>query len=101
MSSIDTGTPVRPNRGRVAAGMRRSIFPVAWVLGGLGVAVAAALFIAVLVIHGNMNVSGETWQPAALLGLIALAFGAPILIAGLLVRFGIAARDPRTVDGDE
>ncbi|GAB0105500.1 hypothetical protein JMUB6875_44790 [Nocardia sp. JMUB6875] len=101
MSSIDTGTPVRPNRPRMAAALRKSVFPVAWVLGGLGVAVATMLFIAVLVIHANMNVSGDTWQPAGLLGLIALAFGTPILIAGLLVRFGGVASNRQTVDGDE
>ncbi|MVU82421.1 hypothetical protein GPX89_34970 [Nocardia sp. ET3-3] len=92
MSSRDINTPARPRRGRIAAAGRKSLFPAAWILGGLGVVAAGLLFVAVLFIHAGQNTTGGNWQPAALLGLIALAFGAPILIAGLLVRFGVATK---------
>ncbi|MEC3953264.1 hypothetical protein VMT65_09510 [Nocardia sp. CDC153] len=68
--------------------VRKGIFPVAWVLGGVGLAVAVLLFVAVLVIHAGQRTTGYSWQPAALLALIAGAFAVPILIAALLVRFG-------------
>lgn len=101
MSSPESATPARPRGNWPATVVRKSIFPLTWVLGGLGLLTAGLLFVAVLIVHASTNTTGASWQPAALLGCVALAFAVPILIAGLLVRFGVDRPGPAAMDEHE
>ncbi|MFI9076743.1 hypothetical protein ACIGW8_09605 [Streptomyces sioyaensis] len=56
---------------------------VVWAVGALAVLTAVLLIIGAFTAN---RAAGELWQPAALLGLIALCFGGTLLLVGLLAR---------------
>ncbi|MFI0902736.1 hypothetical protein ACH4TE_04200 [Streptomyces sioyaensis] len=83
MNTSDHASPVQPRRSGVASRAQTATFIGVWGAGALAVITSVLLFIGAL----SMDpMKGELWQPAALVGLIAMCFGVTLLAVGMLVR---------------
>ncbi|WP_282784124.1 MULTISPECIES: hypothetical protein [unclassified Nocardia] len=95
MNSRANAVPVRTPRLRdVASRAQLSMFRAVWVGGGLAVVAALVLLIGAFTANSAAGASGEM---AGVLGLIALSFGAAVLVVGALVRSAVITAGSRAV----
>ncbi|WP_431999708.1 hypothetical protein [Streptomyces sioyaensis] len=83
VNTSGNASPDEPRRSGVASRAQLVMFRGVWAVGALAVVTAVLLIIGALTAN---RAAGELWQPAALLGLIALCFGGTLLLVGLLAR---------------
>ncbi|WP_159393822.1 hypothetical protein [Streptomyces sp. NRRL F-5755] len=83
MNTSDNAAPVQPNRSGVASRVQTGTFIGVWSVGALAVITSVLLFIGALSMD---RAAGANWQPAGLLGLIAMCFGGTLLAVGTLAR---------------
>ncbi|WP_067534828.1 hypothetical protein [Nocardia crassostreae] len=84
--NANDNTAIRPRWREVATPAQIHVFRAVWALGALILAPSLLLLIGGLTAN---SAAGESGQVPGVLGLIGLAIGGTVVLAGLLVRYSV------------